>query len=281
MSDPAGEPSAAARAAAAAFLRFVGVVERLRAPGGCPWDREQTHASLRPYVVEEAYEVVEAIEAGDPDHLAEELGDLLLQVVLHGVIAAEAGRFQVADVVEAVTRKIVRRHPHVFGTAGTASAGEAVLNWEQIKRSERGEAARDPEESLLPEGTARLLPALMEAEDLQSKAAGVGFDWPSPREAWPKVEEEAAEFRAAWESGDAAALEEELGDLLFALVNVARLLRVHPEVALKGANRKFARRFRAMEGLARAEGRPLGSMSLEEMDRIWERVKAAERAGNR
>lgn len=280
MSDPAGEPSAAARAAAAAFLRFVGVVERLRAPGGCPWDREQTHASLRPYVVEEAYEVVEAIEAGDPDHLAEELGDLLLQVVLHGVIAAEAGRFQVADVVEAVTRKIVRRHPHVFGTAEAATAGEAVLNWEEIKRRERGEA-RDPGGTILPEGAGRLLPALLQAEDLQSKAAGVGFDWASPREAWPKVEEEAAEFRAAWESGDAAAVEEELGDLLFALVNVARLLRVHPEVALKGANRKFARRFRAMEGLAQAEGRPLGSMSLEEMDRIWERVKAAERAGNR
>lgn len=281
MSGPAGEPSAAARAAAAGFLRFVTVVERLRAPGGCPWDREQTHGSLRSYVVEEAYEVVEAIEAGDPGHLAEELGDLLLQVVLHGVIAAEQGHFQVADVVEAITRKIVRRHPHVFGTAGAGSAGEAVLNWEEIKRRERGDAAGDPEGSLLPDGEARLLPALLEAEDLQSKAAGVGFDWPSPREAWPKVEEEAAEFRAAWESGDAAGMEEELGDLLFALVNVARLLRVPPELALKGANRKFARRFRAMERLARAEGRPLGSMSLEEMDRIWERVKAAEKAGNR
>ncbi len=268
------------RAAAEAFARFVAVVERLRGPGGCQWDREQTHHSLRPYVVEEAYEVVEAIEAGDPAHLADELGDLLLQVVLHGVIAAEAGGFGVADVVRAITGKIVRRHPHVFGTAGAASAGEVVLNWEEIKRREKGDAEGDFNPSILS-GGARLLPALMEAEDLQSKAAAVGFDWPSAAEAWPKVEEEAAEFRAAWESGDAAAMEEELGDLLFALVNVARLLRLHPELALKGCNRKFVRRFQTMERLAKAGGRSLASMTLDELDRIWEEVKAFERAENR
>ena len=259
------------RGAAAAFGRLVQVVARLRAPGGCPWDRAQTHRTLRPYVVEEAWEVVEAIEAQDPRRLAEELGDLLLQVVLHAVIAQEGGHFGVEDVVRGIAGKVVRRHPHVFGGEPATSPGEVERGWEAIKRREKGDA------SFLPEGESRSTPALMEAEDLQSKAAGAGFDWPSAEAAWPKVEEELAEFRRAWAAGEAAALEEELGDVLFALANVARLLNVNPELALKASNRKFARRFREMERVARAEGRSLAGMSLAEMDRIWERVKAAER----
>ncbi len=268
-------PTREGRGAAAAFGHLVQVVARLRAPGGCPWDRAQTHRTLRPYVVEEAYEVVEAIEARDPRRLAEELGDLLLQVVLHAVIAQEAGHFGVEDVVRGIAGKVVRRHPHVFGGEPAASPGEVERGWEAIKRREKGGG------SFLPEGESRWTPALLEAEDLQSKAAGAGFDWPSAEEAWPKVEEELAEFRRAWAAGDTAALEEELGDVLFALANVARLLDVNPELALKASNRKFARRFREMERVARAEGRSLAGMSLAEMDRIWERIKAAEKPEER
>lgn len=261
--------------ATAAFACFVGVVERLRAPGGCPWDREQTHLSLRPYVVEEAYEVVEAIESGDSAHLADELGDLLLQVVLHSAIAREAGAFDVEAVAAGAAEKIIRRHPHVFGSGEATSAGAVRADWEAIKREEKAAAGGEPT-SLFPDEGPRSLPALMEAEDMQSRAAGVGFDWSSAREAWAKVEEETGEFRRAWEQADAAGMEEELGDLLFALVNVARLLKINPEVALKGCNRKFIRRFKGMEERARGAGLSLAGMTLAEMENLWEEAKRAE-----
>lgn len=266
--------------AAAAFARFAGVVQRLRAPGGCPWDREQTHLTLRPYVVEEAYEVVEAIESGESARLVDELGDLLLQVLLHSTIAREAGTFDAEAVAGAAAGKIIRRHPHVFGGA-TADTVQAVrAGWEAIKRSEKAVRGEEPE-SLFAEDGPRSLPALMEAEDLQSRAAGVGFDWPSAREAWIKVEEESAEFRRAWEQADASGMEEELGDLLFAVINVARLLKLDPEVALKGCNRKFVRRFREMERLARGTGLSLAGMALAELDALWEEAKLVEKAKKR
>ncbi len=258
------------------FRALVRVVERLRAPGGCPWDREQTHRSLRPYVIEEAYEVAEAIDEGEPGHLGEELGDLLLQVVLHSVIAAESGHFDIDAVVRGITEKIVRRHPHVFAAGQADTPDQVRAGWEEIKRRERAAAGRaDPMPSRL-DGVTASLPALAEAEKLQARAAQAGFDWTSAREAWPKVEEEMAEFLRAWDGGDRAAIEEELGDLFFALVNVARLLGLSPELALKAANRKFSRRFRALEEEALNSGRLLEEMTLDEMDELWKCVKDRE-----
>lgn len=270
------EAAESPESAEAALRELVAVVGRLRAPGGCPWDREQTHRSLRPYVVEEAYEVAGAIDEGDPQRLAEELGDLLLQVILHSAMAAEAGQFNLTDVVRGITEKIVRRHPHVFGNTEANGTEGVRRTWEEIKRQERARAGKPLPDSLL-DGVGAHLPALLEAKELQAGAAGVGFDWPSAAEAWPKVEEEIAEFRAAWQSKDLRASEEELGDILFALVNVARLLRFDPEIALKGTNAKFARRFRSLEERVREQGRILEEMTLGEMDHLWEEIKKGEK----
>lgn len=258
------------------FRRLVQTVERLRAPGGCPWDREQTHHSLRTYVIEEAYEVVQAIEDGDAAQLAEELGDLLLQVVLHSVIAAERRAFDIDTVICGITEKIIRRHPHVFGDGRADTPDQVRASWDEIKRREKAAKGRvETGESAL-EGVPASLPALVEAEELQSRAAKVGFDWPSAEEAWPKVEEELAEFRAAWAAGDRPAMEEELGDVLFALANLARLLDVPLELTLKRSNRKFVRRFRKMEERAAAQGVALHNMTLKQMDALWEQVKDEE-----
>jgi nucleoside triphosphate diphosphatase len=272
-----GDPDGAA--AATAFGAFVELIARLRAPGGCPWDREQTHESLKPMTIEEAYEVLEAIDRGDDQHLAGELGDLLLQVVFHAQIAAEEGRFTVRDVIQAVADKMVRRHPHVFA-GGKADTPEAVLrNWEAIKQAEV--AARDgakAEASMLDSvGTA--LPAVMEAFQMATKASRVGFDWPSVPAVLEKLDEEVAELReaAGGPSPDHRRVAEEVGDLLFAAVNVARLIRVDPESALKSANRKFRRRFAFIEqGLAR-EGRTPAEAPLDEMETLWAEAKQRER----
>lgn len=269
-------PCERARSANAAFAELMRVVERLRGPGGCPWDREQTHRSLRPYVLEEAYEVVDAIDRGDPAALQEELGDLLLQVALHSVIAAERGEFDVAAVVEGITGKIVHRHPHVFGDATARTAAEVKANWEDLKRREKGGG----EGRSLLDGVPAGLPALMEAAELQARAARVGFDWRSAGEVWPKVEEELGELRRALGRGGEA-VEEELGDAIFALVNLARLAGVEAEVAAKGANGKFRRRFQAMEARARAEGRGLEGLTLDELEALWEAVKRDEKARKR
>lgn len=257
-----------------AVQRLLEVMRRLRAPGGCPWDREQTHASLRPYVIEEAHEVVDAIRRQDMHKLADELGDLLLQVVFHAVIAEERGDFTFEDVVDGLVQKLVRRHPHVFGTAEVESADEVERQWQEIKAEERGAEGGD---SLLDDLTP--LPALMQAQKIQARVARVGFDWETAEAAWPKVEEELAEFRRAWQAGDPAGQEAEWGDVVFALVNIARLLNIQAEIALQDTNARFRRRFRSIERLAQADGENLREMSLGEMDRLWEEAKKLEKEG--
>ncbi len=240
------------------------VVERLRGPNGCPWDRDQTHKSLRAAMLEEAYEVLEAIDEGSAAKLREELGDVLLQVVMQARIAEEAGAFSVGDVAEGVREKLVRRHPHVFGDVVVSGASEVVRNWEAMKTEEYvRESALD--------GVQRSLPALQWAWSLQRRAAGVGFDWPGLEGVIEKVGEELGELRLA---GTPEAREAEVGDLLFTLVNVARRMEINPEDALRAATARFEARFRLLEVRARADGRSLKGMSPEELDERWEAAKA-------
>ena len=242
---------------------LVDVVRRLRSPQGCPWDREQTHASLRATMLEEAYEVLEAIDEQSMPKLREELGDVLLQVLMQSVIADEAGEFTVGDVADAVREKLVRRHPHVFGSTVVSGADEVVRNWEALKAEEYGrESALD--------GVQRSLPALQWAWSLQRRAANVGFDWPDVEGALEKVHEELEELRQA---PTVEAREEEFGDLLFTLVNVARKLGMNPEDALRGTTGRFEARFRMMEQAARADGRTLKDLPLQELDQYWEAAK--------
>jgi MazG family protein len=267
-------------AAGAAFDDFVRLIARLRAPGGCPWDREQTHASLKPMTLEEAYEVLMAIDEGTDEDLAGELGDLLLQVVFHAQIAAEEGRFAIGDVIAHVMAKMIRRHPHVFGNETASSSGEVLRNWEALKQAERqasGKAA--PAESML-DTVPRSLPAVMEAFQASTKVARVGFEWPDASGAIEKLEEETRELRAEAESAprDLRRVTDEVGDLLFTAVNVARMLGVDPESALKGANRKFRRRFGHVEARLRENGRGPSESTLAEMEEFWQEAKAAERA---
>jgi MazG family protein len=271
------------------FEKLTAVQARLRAPDGCPWDREQTHASLRTYLIEEAYEVLEAMESGDDTKFAEEMGDLLLQIVFHSEIAKEEGRFTVADVIREVHDKMVRRHPHVFGEMRAKDSAEVLKNWEQIKKEERRAAGKknggSSEEKSAPgslmDGVSRALPAALEGLQLTRRAARIGFDWESIECVIDKMSEEAGELRQALNSEDAARTEEEMGDLLFAAVNVARFLKVDPEIALKKANAKFSTRFRQMEKLAAQGGKPLAEASREEMEKYWEAAKREEKAGSR
>jgi MazG family protein len=265
--------------AGSAFDEFVRLIARLRAPGGCPWDREQTHASLKPMTLEEAYEVLMAIDEGTDEDLAGELGDLLLQVVFHAQIAAEEERFTVGDVIAGVMAKMVRRHPHVFGGETAASSGEVLRNWEALKQAERkasGKAA--PAESML-DSVPRSLPAVMEAFQSSTKAARVGFDWPDAAGALAKLEEEIRELREEVDSPapDPRRVADEVGDLLLMAVNVGRLLGVDPESALKAANRKFRRRFSHVEARLREGGRGPADATLDEMEALWQEAKAAER----
>jgi len=261
-----------------AFEAFVALIARLRAPGGCPWDREQTHQSLKPMTIEEAYEVVEAIERGDDEHLAGELGDLLLQVVIHAQIAADEGRFDVTQVVERVAAKMVRRHPHVFGDDRATTSGEVLKNWEAHKRAEREEKGH-ADASLL-DGVSRSLPAVLEAYQMAVKASRVGFDWPDAEAVLAKLDEEVAELKTAIRArAEAKAVAGEIGDLLFAGVNVARLLGEDPEACLKAANRKFRARFGYVEERLAERGRSPAESSLEEMEALWQEAKARERSG--
>jgi MazG family protein len=254
----------------ASFEHLVELIARLRGPGGCPWDREQTHESLKPMTLEEAYEVVEAIDGGD-DQLAGELGDLLLQVVFHSQIAREGARFDIGDVIEHVSRKMIRRHPHVFGDESASSSEEVLRSWEEIKRNERGAGAG---ESML-ESVSRVHPAVMEAFQMSTKVSRVGFDWPGVDGALGKLGEELGELRAALSTAESdRRVEEEVGDLLFAAVNVARLAGVDPESALKAANRKFRRRFAHVEARLRDRGSSPGDSSLDEMEEFWADAKA-------
>jgi MazG family protein len=248
------------------FAAFVELMARLRAPDGCPWDRKQTAASLKPYVLEEAYEVVGAIEQGSQPEICEELGDLLLQVVFQACVAEEAGHFAIADVVRGIHEKLVRRHPHVFGDASAADADEVVTNWERIKQAEK--AGRSVVEGVDPR-----LPALQRAWRMQKKVAKVGFDWERPEGALAKLHEELEEFRVARETETPERAEEEMGDALFALANVARLSGINPEEALKKSSAKFERRFRAVEQGLRAQGLDPAQATLAQMEDLWQAAK--------
>ena len=256
------------------FADFVALVHRLRRD--CPWDREQTHASTRHLTLEEAYEVADAIEAGDPEELKRELGDLFLHVLFHAHIAETDGTFTLDDVMRSVMEKLVRRHPHVFGDLAVGGTGEVLHNWEAIKRAER-EAEGRPRAASVLDGVPDALPALLRAERVQEKVAAVGFDFPDAEAAWAKVEEEAAEARAHLADGDADALEAELGDLLFAVTNVARLAGVVPENALRRTVRTFSERFRHIEARLQADGRTPADATLGEMDRLWDEAKREQR----
>jgi tetrapyrrole methylase family protein/MazG family protein len=249
--------------------RFVEIVRRLRAPGGCPWDREQTHKSLLNCLLDETYEFFEAVEENDTAHMKEELGDLFMQVVLHAQMAAERGDFDMEQVAAGISEKIVRRHPHVFGDATVSSTSEVLRNWEAIKRAEAGKETRTHVVDGIPES----LPALFRAEKVQRRVARVGFDWPDMAPVLDKVEEEFREFREAVAAGDTAHAEEELGDILFALVNVARHRKICAEDALRLTVRKFERRFRYVEDSLKRAGKSFSETTLEEMDGFWEESK--------
>jgi tetrapyrrole methylase family protein/MazG family protein len=249
---------------------------RLRGPDGCPWDREQTRASLKPFLIEEAYEVLEAIDGCAPDSLVEELGDLLFQVVFHAQLGTEERAFDMADVLRRLCDKMTRRHPHVFGETRLESAQAVLAQWETIKQREGTAGGR--ERSVL-DGVPRALPALVRAQRVQGKAARVNFDWPHAVAAWAKVEEEMEEAKAALASGDAAHVAEELGDLLFSVVNVARLASIDAEAALQGAVEKFRQRFAEMETALAMQGRSVTTVDQDELERSWEATKARERRG--
>jgi len=259
------------------FEKLVALQAQLRSPRGCPWDRQQTHQSLRTYLLEETYEVLEALDSGDAQKFADELGDLLLQVVFHAELAREAGRFDIRDVIERIHAKLVRRHPHVFGKVRAKTAAQVLKNWEQLKAEERGAEAAVSDakaEASLLEGLPRTLPALLEAYQLTRRAARVGFDWDNIEGLLEKLREETAELCEALGRADREHREEEVGDLLFVAVNVARFLGIDPEIALKKANQKFTARFKQMEQQAARQGRPLAEASKDDQENLWEASKA-------
>ena len=256
--------------AGSSFSRLCEIVAQLRAPGGCPWDREQTHESLSPGLLEEAYEVADAIRSKDDANLREELGDLLLQVVLHAEIAAETGRFNLDDIARGIGDKLIRRHPHVFGESEVRDAGAVLKQWDEIKRAEKG-----PGERAFFAGLTRSLPALMLAQKTQSKAARVNFDWSELSDVMAKVDEELAETKEAIASGEEEAIADEVGDLLFAVVNLARKSGLDAETVLAAATEKFIARFHALERELQRQGGKLGEADLAALDEIWNRVKKA------
>ena len=250
---------------------LVDILRILRAPGGCPWDREQTHRSIGKNMIEEAYEALDCIEADDAAHLREELGDVLMQVVLHAQIAADAGEFTIDDVCRDVNAKIVRRHPHVFGDVKADTAGQVSENWEQLKLREKG-----GNKSVLS-GVPAALPSLIKAYRIQDKARNVGFDWEEREQVWDKVKEEIQEFQAEVANMDKDKAEAEFGDVLFSLINAARLYKINPDNALERTNQKFINRFNYLEAHTIKEGKNLHDMTLEEMDAIWSEAKKLER----
>jgi MazG family protein len=264
------------------FEDLVAVQARLRAPGGCPWDREQTHSTLRTYLIEEAYEVLDAIENGNSQDLAEELGDLLLQVLFHADLARETGAFDISHVITGIHDKMVRRHPHVFGDVKAETAGEVLKNWAQLKAKEKLAASpkdvslQNPAPSVL-DGVPRNIPALLEAYQMTRRAAQVGFDWEQVEGIIEKLEEETSELRAALADSNRRATEEEVGDILFSAVNLARFLELDPEVTLKYSNLKFKERFQEMEREASGSGQRLSQLSKEELEHLWVAAKVKTR----
>ena len=255
---------------------------RLRGPGGCPWDREQTHDTLKTCLIEEAYEVLDALDKGDTSGLAEELGDLLLQIVFHADLEREAGRFDISEVISGIHNKMVRRHPHVFGDVKVETSGQVLKNWARLKAEEKqagsgGDASTRPLLPSILDGIPRSLPAPLEAYQLTRRAAQVGFDWENIEGIFDKLHEEASELRAALGAPDRARREEEVGDLLFVAINIARFLGFDPEVALKHSNLKFKSRFKDMEAEAAHSGKRLAQLSKEELDILWEAAKARSR----
>ncbi len=250
------------------FEDLVNIMEKLRSPEGCPWDRKQTHKTLIPYLIEETYELVDAIESNDFENMKEELGDILLQVVFHSQLAKEEGKFTIEDVVDSICRKLIFRHPHVFGTACISTAEEVLDRWEELKKEE----GKGRESAL--DGIPESLPPLERAFKLQKKAEKVGFDWERVEDVKKKIEEE---LREVEETKDIERVEEEIGDLLFAVVNLSRFLGVDPHVALLKANRKFERRFRFMEEEARKAGKDLSNLSIDEMEKLWNKAKSLEK----
>src|SRR5205809_4466368 len=249
------------------FAQLCDIVAKLRAPGGCPWDREQTHESLLAAVIEEAYEVTEAARAKNDAHFCEELGDLLLLVVMHAEIASEAGRFNIDEIIRDISNKLIRRHPHVFGISQARDSGAVLKQWEAIKREEK--KADSHYLASLP----KALPALMRAQKAQSKAARVNFDWTDVRDVVAKVEEELREMKEAIAALNRARIEDEIGDMLFAVVNLARKCKIDAESALQGGTDKFVTRFNQLEDEVKARGKELSDVGLSEMDEIWNRIK--------
>ncbi len=263
------------------FRELVELIARLRAPGGCPWDREQTHESLKPMLLEEAYEVIEAIDEGDDEEFLGELGDLLLQVVFHSQIAAEENRFTVGEVIERISAKMIRRHPHVFADHDASTSSEVLRNWESIKAAELEAKGRAGGEGSMLDSVSTSLPALMEAFQMTTKVSRVDFDWPDVASVLEKLDEEVEELKqaVAIEPRSHPEIAGEVGDLLFVAVNVARLLGVDPESALKASNRKFRRRFRYIEDRLREQGRKPADSDHVEMNAFWDEAKLRERTG--
>jgi tetrapyrrole methylase family protein/MazG family protein len=254
------------------FEELLAIMRKLRGPGGCPWDAEQTHESLTRYLLEETYEVIEAIDAKSPEHLKEELGDLLLQPVFHAVIAEETGKFDINDVIDTLCEKLVRRHPHVFGNLDISDSSAQIENWERIKKEEKG-----PERKSALSGVPPHLPALLKAQKISEKASRVGFDWNHSDQVLAKVVEELHEFEEAWAGGNQERMEDELGDILFAVVNLGRFLSLNPEEALRKTVSRFQKRFSYVEEALLKEGRHMSEATPEEMDILWEQVKKEER----
>jgi tetrapyrrole methylase family protein/MazG family protein len=260
------------------FEKLVAIQKRLRDPGGCPWDIEQTHQTLRTYMIEEAYEVLDAIDSGEDAKFAEELGDLLLQVTFHSQIASETNRFNIADVIQSIHDKMIRRHPHVFGDVQAKNSEEVLSNWAKIKAQEEAAkggtpAAGEPKKISALDGVPKSIPATLEGLQLTKKAARTGFDWANAAGVFAKVREETTELEHTLEHGTATEAEEELGDLLFAVVNLARFLHIDPEIALKRANGKFVRRFHEMERVAATRGRKFEDVPRPEKESLWNTAK--------
>ncbi|MDQ3009935.1 MAG: nucleoside triphosphate pyrophosphohydrolase [Acidobacteriota bacterium] len=261
------------------FHDLVEMMAQLRAPEGCPWDREQTFATLGPMLIEEAYEVIEAAEAEDWNELRDELGDLLFQIVFYGQIGTEAGFFDIKQSITRVHEKMTRRHPHVFGEEIAESTADVLVNWEAIKSAERAESGKAGKKTSMLDGTSSKMPALLEAYQLTTKAARVGFDWEKGEDVFAKLEEEVAELRAefAREDRDPKAIAGELGDILFVIANIARWYNIEPESALKSTNRKFRRRFAHVERRVEEQGKLWSDLTLAEMDTHWDEAKKIER----
>ena len=279
MPDQDTHTSASVPAAHPSFDALVQTIWRLRQPDGCPWDREQTHESIERNMIEEAYEAVDAIEQRDQAHLREELGDVLMQVLLHAQIDADEGGFTIDDVCAELNEKLIRRHPHVFGDVDASDPEEALASWDEVKRQEReaaGKASSNAAEPGLLDSIPRAMPALMQCQKISKRAAKAGFDWPTTADVWQQMSSERAEFEAE-EPGSAAAAEE-FGDILFSLVNVARREHIDAEAALRASNDKFRRRWDAMEKIAGQRGVELAELSFEDLNALWDEVKASEAA---